>query len=93
MSTDARFKMARQPKEIDITTAHQRIRSVVQTRDFLAKLAAGGPDIPSKVRDEARRLHFHYPELWHLSKLNERFPEDWGTVAEVAPESPSSKVD
>jgi hypothetical protein len=68
-----------------VTTAHQRTRSILQTREFLSGLASAEawPELPSQVRDEARRLLRHYPEPWHISRLHERMPEEWGSIAAV----------
>lgn len=68
-----------------MTTPHQRTRSVLQTRPFLARLAQDG-DVPRAVQDEARRLLRHYPETWHLSRAHERVPDDWGSVEAVKEE-------
>jgi hypothetical protein len=81
-----------------MTTPHQRTRAVLQTREFLLKLLEEvWTEVPAEVQDEARRLLFHYPERWHLSRAHERRPEDWGPVASVdaetgepAPELPTS---
>jgi hypothetical protein len=65
-----------------MTTPHQRTRAVLQTRAFLVKLVQEEfVHVPTQVKDEARRLLFHYPEPWHLARAHERRPEDWGSVA------------
>jgi hypothetical protein len=70
-----------------LTTPHQRTRAVLQTRDFLSKLASEtGVSVAKEVQDEARRLLYHYPEPWHLSRLHARNPEDWGSVDAVQDE-------
>lgn len=73
-----------------VTTPHQRTRSVLQTRRFLSKLisADAWPGVPREVQDEARRLLYHYPETWHLSRLHERLPADWGSLPAVQGEDP-----
>lgn len=73
-------------EKIDLTTPHQRTRSVLQTRLFLARLAQA-QDIAREVQDEARRLLCHYPEPWHLSRAHERVPADWGSVEAVKDEA------
>jgi hypothetical protein len=71
-----------------LTTPHQRTRAALQTRDFLCQLSSpdAWPDIPSYVKDEVRRLLRHYPEAWHLTKLHDRIPEDWGSPGAVRDE-------
>ncbi|WP_455233333.1 BPSL0761 family protein [Geopseudomonas aromaticivorans] len=43
-----------------MTMPHERLRSINQTRDFLASLLRN-PDVPEAVRAEARYLLRHYP--------------------------------
>jgi hypothetical protein len=56
---------------------------------LLSKLASeeAGPDFMQEVRHEARRLLYHCPEMWHLSKAYERIPDDWGSVGGVVDEA------
>lgn len=75
---------------IELTTPHERTRSVLQTRHFLGRLmlSDGWPELPREIQDEARRLLRHFPEAWHLSKVHQRVPEEWGAVAAVLEEVP-----
>jgi hypothetical protein len=74
-----------------VTTPHQRTRSVLQTRQFLSELLSpdASPAVSRELQDEARRLLRHYPEPWHLSRLHERIPEEWGVVDAVRDEEAS----
>lgn len=78
-----------------MTTPHQRTRSLLQTRAFLSSLVSGKswPSVPREVKDEARRLLYHYPEWRHLSRLHEQIPEDWGAVAAVYDEGAGCRRD
>ncbi|WP_427914110.1 BPSL0761 family protein [Ramlibacter sp. MMS24-I3-19] len=78
----------RENRRVELTTPHQRTRSTLQTREFLARLLSqdAWPELPTQVRDEASRLLRHYPEAWHLSRLHDRIPEDWGSLAAVQEE-------
>lgn len=75
-----------------MTTPHQRTRSVLQARQLLSRLLSS-PGLPIEVQAEARRLLRHYPEAWHLSRLHDRLPEDWGDVAAVQDEVPGQALD
>lgn len=65
-----------------MTLPHERTRSVVKTRDFLARLASpylpdGCKRIPKPVREEALRLLRHYPSVVDLKYAEESFsPEE-----------------
>lgn len=65
-----------------LTTPHQRTRSVLQARKFLIELLSPSAwgELPTEIRDEARRLLYHYPEAWHVARLHDRNPEEWGPV-------------
>jgi hypothetical protein len=73
-----------------VTTPVQRTRSVLQTRTFLSRLLSGEvwPELPREVQHEARRLFRHYPELWHVSRLHEGNPDDWGSVSAAEGQDP-----
>ena len=54
----------------------ERYRSVIQTRDFLWKLAGGEfPRTPKGVRAEANALLRHYPSEWEMDRLAEASPD------------------
>jgi hypothetical protein len=57
-----------------MTLPYERTRSVMNTRDFLLRLASpyggGLKRIPKDVRDEARRLLRHYPHSFDLSSAD-----------------------
>lgn len=80
-------------RRAELTTPHQRTRAVLHTRQFLNRLMLSDawPELPSEVRDEARRLLRHFPEAWHLSKLHVRIPEEWGSLDAVRDESSPSR--
>ncbi len=65
-----------------MTLPHERTRSVVKTRDFLARLVSpylpdGLKRIPKPVRQEALRLLRHYPSAVDLKYAAESFsPEE-----------------
>ncbi|TXR36368.1 hypothetical protein FVE88_19075 [Ectopseudomonas mendocina] len=44
-----------------MTRPHERTRSLVQTEEFLRSLARN-PELPEKLRTEAKRLLRHYPD-------------------------------
>jgi len=54
-----------------VTLPHERTRSVIRAREFLARLATpygdGIKKIPAEVRQEARRLLRHYPSWFDLA--------------------------
>jgi hypothetical protein len=57
-----------------MTLPNERTRSVINTQDFLLRLASpyggGLKRIPKNVRDEARRLLRHYPHSFDLSRAD-----------------------
>lgn len=59
---------------------HERTRSILQTREFLAELAGGTYPVPPEVQNEARRLLRHYPEPLHLELAHRGLPDWWGPL-------------
>ena len=51
-----------------MTMPHERMRSVNQTRDFLAELKRN-QDLPEAVRAEAHRLLRHYPSAKDMEQV------------------------
>lgn len=57
-----------------MTLPYERTIAVVCTRDFLLKLAMGEiKRIPKDVREQARRLLRHYPNVFDFNKAAESF--------------------
>ncbi|MFX1803105.1 hypothetical protein PWR66_05515 [Paraburkholderia sp. A1RO-5] len=66
---------------LKMTTPHERTRAVVQTREFLEKLASGGAPIDhQKVQDEAIRLLRHYPLDFDLEISSTALPSVWASL-------------
>jgi len=74
-----------------MTTAHERTRSVIQTRQFLKALSSGLPaaGVPADVRREALRLLTHFPEDIHLDHAAIAWPQMWAPVSPPREGAPS----
>lgn len=62
-----------------MTMPYERSRAVIQTADFLLKLASpyggGYKRVPTEVRMAARRLLRHYPRVYDLHAAAKAAPE------------------
>jgi hypothetical protein len=64
-----------------MTTPHERTRTVVQTREFLEKLASDdAPGTHHEVQAEAIRLFRHYPLDFDLERSSTALPDVWGPL-------------
>ncbi|WP_323182914.1 BPSL0761 family protein [Paraburkholderia sp. CNPSo 3076] len=64
-----------------MTTPYERTRTVVQTREFLEKLASGdAPVNHQKVQEEAIRLLRHYPLDFDLEISSTALPSVWASL-------------
>jgi hypothetical protein len=67
-----------------MTMAHERTRSVVQTRDFLQELARD-TSLPENVRYQANNLLRHYPTaeaVWLAGRVEERSKQELSLLAD-----------
>ncbi|EME01667.1 hypothetical protein GFK97_03335 [Pseudomonas stutzeri] len=67
-----------------MTMAHERTRSVVQTRDFLQELARD-TSLPESVRYQAKNLLRHYPTAETISlagRAEERSKQELSLLAD-----------
>lgn len=64
-----------------MTTPDERTLAVLHTRDFLEALASsdGQPGVPDEVREEARRLLRHYPDVTDLRLASTALPLKFGS--------------
>ncbi len=69
-----------------MTTPDERTRAVLHTRDFLEALVSpdGQPGVPAEVREEARRLLRHYPDVTDLRLASIALPLKFGPPASDA---------
>jgi len=59
-----------------MTLPDERYRAVMQTQQFLQRLAGGKyPRVPKTVREEARHMLRHYPTNWELQRAAEGAPD------------------
>lgn len=64
-----------------MTTPYERTRALVQTRDFLQRLATLGDDaVPISLLMEAEALFRHYPGLAHIELAHKALPMFFGPV-------------
>jgi len=63
-----------------MTTPDERTRAVLHTRDFLEALRDSGmqPGVPDEVREQARRLLRHYPDVTDLRLASTALPLKFG---------------
>ena len=74
-----------------MTTAHERTRSVIQTRMFLRALCSTRrtAGVPADVRREALRLLTHYPDDVHVDQAAMAWPAMWAPVSPSGSDAPS----
>lgn len=74
-----------------MTTAHERTRSVIQTRMFLRALCSTQrtAGVPADVRREALRLLTHYPDDVHVDYAGMAWPEMWAPLSRSCADAPS----
>ena len=61
-----------------MTLPDERYRAVMQTADFLLKLAGDRdtyPRVPRKVREDARALLRHFPTYYDLKRMEAAAPD------------------
>lgn len=64
-----------------MTTPYERTRALVQTRNFLQRLASLGEDaIPISLLNEAEALLRHYPQLAKIELVHKALPMFFGSV-------------
>ena len=64
-----------------MTTPYERTRALVQTRDFLQRLATLGDDaVPISLLMEAEALLRHYPGLAHIELAHKALPMFFGPL-------------
>lgn len=51
-----------------MTMPNERLRSVIQTQEFLVELGRNS-DLPESIRNEARRLLRHYPSAQQMRQV------------------------
>jgi hypothetical protein len=65
-----------------LTIPEERTRTLIQTERFLRQLTITHetPDIPERVREEARRLLRHFPDATTVDNLGRLQPQYFSTV-------------
>ena len=71
-----------------MTTADERSRAVLQTRQFLEVLRTC-EGVPESIRREAGRLLRHFPDAGHIRVAAVAFPHVWSCGDEVPSSAPS----
>lgn len=66
-----------------MTTAEERTRAVVETERFLLWLehVPDSPQLLQEIRERARRLSRHYPDLSHMRLVATALPIFWAKPA------------
>ncbi len=74
-----------------MTMPSERTRAVLSTRRFLEELCSGEDflNLPKDVRETARQLLRHYPDVWHIDMAAVAWPEAWAPASRKNTRAPS----
>lgn len=70
-----------------MTLPDERYRSLVQTRQFLLDLMhpQTTPRVPKIIRQRARSLLRHWPDMYHLNLMAEEMPDHFASTTKMDP--------